>query len=246
MTASLPIPVVVIHHDPLIRACMVTALQRLPTFEVRAERRSAGDLRTEFLSASQCVIVADYESGMALAGATLQRHLVTQCQHPIVIASSYDREWELRSALERRVRGYLAPGFEVRQLVDCVTAVHRGERYLCQRTAARLAESLSIEALTDRETEVLGLVVRGLPNKSISRELDISIGTVKSHLKATYAKLDVLSRTQAIAQAQQRGLLEQVIESGMPQPSARSCGVRTLSVPIRLAHPQHAIALRAA
>ena len=73
--------------------------------------------------------------------------------------------------------------------------------------AGRLAESLALEPLTGREEEVLELVVQGLCNKAIGKRLGIAVGTVKSHLKSAFDKLDVESRTQAVAAVERRGLL---------------------------------------
>jgi DNA-binding NarL/FixJ family response regulator len=219
MSASPLIRVVVIHHDPLVRACIANELGERPAFVVAQVLEDADHFGDPRFGSSGGVIVADHDAAIRLAGSTMQRHLLPQTQPPIVLVSSCDREWELRSAMERRVRGYLSPGFDVEQLVACVQAVQRGARYLCQRTSARLAESLAFESLTERETTVLRLVVRGLPNKSIGPELDISLGTVKSHLKSAYAKLQVTSRTQAIAEAQRRGLLEHAAEHAAPRPA---------------------------
>lgn len=207
-----PIPLTIIHHDPLVRACMATALGDRPAFDLRATLQDADDFDPGRRDMDGGVVVADPSAASSLSTRGMQRHLILPMRPPIAVVASSDREWELRAALERRVRGYLSPGFDAQQLVDCVTAVHGGRRYLCPRTAARLAESLSYEALTERETAVLGLVVRGLPNKTIGRDLGISVGTVKSHLKAAYAKLEVTSRTQAIAEAQRRGLLAHTAE----------------------------------
>jgi ATP/maltotriose-dependent transcriptional regulator MalT len=62
------------------------------------------------------------------------------------------------------------------------------------------------ETLTPREVEVLHLVVAGYSNQAISEQLVISLWTVKSHLTHIYRKLDVASRTQAIARARELGL----------------------------------------
>ena len=67
-------------------------------------------------------------------------------------------------------------------------------------------ESL-IESLTDRQIEVLHLVAAGLSNAAIAEQLMVTVGTVKSHLKQIYGKLNVQSRTQAAAQARELGLL---------------------------------------
>ena len=64
-----------------------------------------------------------------------------------------------------------------------------------------------IEPLSDRELEVLGLIVDGFSNREIADELVIAVSTVKSHVNHIYQKLDVNSRTQAVAKSQQLGLL---------------------------------------
>lgn len=246
MTDSTPIPVIIIHHDPLVRAYMAQALEDRPAFKVLAALQTADHFDESAFSTKRYVIVADHEAGLQLANATMAQHLLSSIRPPVALVSSCDREWELRSALERRVRGYLSPGFDVQQLVDCLDAVHRGTRYLCQRTSARLAESLSFEALTERETAVVRLVVRGLPNKLIGRELDISVGTVKSHLKSSYAKLQVASRTQAIAEAQRRGLLEQAVEPVSARPTVRNATLHAFAPALRMAAATVAPELRVA
>ncbi|MEZ4623049.1 MAG: response regulator transcription factor [Caldilineaceae bacterium] len=64
-----------------------------------------------------------------------------------------------------------------------------------------------VEPLTDREREVLRLLAAGLSNAAIAEQLVVAVGTVKTHLKHIYGKLDVQSRTQAVAQARVRDLL---------------------------------------
>ena len=237
MTPSAPIPVVIIHHDPLVRACLATALADRDEIDVRDVIDQPGMTQEPLGETCEGVIVADHATALLITHQAMQRRPLSPSRPPVVVVSSCDREWELRGAMERRVRGYLSPGFDAMQLLDCLLTVHRGSRYLCPRAAARLAESLSYEALTERETAVLRLVVKGLPNKSIGRELDISVGTVKSHLKAAYAKLEVTSRTQSIAEAQRRGLLEQVNESVAARASASSTAHRAIAPAMWLARP---------
>ena len=243
MSACTEIPVVVIHRDPLIRACLAAALVGAPALVVRAVVQDAAELDDALACAQGGLIISDHSTALLLAGSAASRLRVAPAEPRIAVVSSCDREWDLRSALEGRVRGYLSPGFDTQQLVDCVSAVHAGGRYLCPRAAARLAESLSYDALTERETHVLQLVVRGLPNKSIGRELDISVGTVKSHLKSAYAKLEVGSRTQAIAEAQRRGLLARTPEPVGARPSGRPASLHAVAPAPRCVRP-HAVVAR--
>ena len=76
-------------------------------------------------------------------------------------------------------------------------------------TATQLAlqEHPYLEPLTDRELEVLRLVADGMTNKQVAETLVLAVGTVKKHLKNVYDKLDVHSRTQAVARARELRIL---------------------------------------
>jgi DNA-binding CsgD family transcriptional regulator len=93
-------------------------------------------------------------------------------------------------------------------------------------------ESVSQATLTTREREVLCPLVRGLANKAIARELGISVGTVKVHVRAILDKLQASSRTQAASVAVQRGL----IEAAAGQPEAHR-GARQVAVSLRETRP---------
>lgn len=189
------IKVLVVHADPVAQAGLSAAFSRYPDIEVQDA------------SGSQCcadVVVADYANGVTLAS----RAARDPAKSPkVVVVTAIDREWEIRSALELGVRGYLLAGCALDALADGVRAVHRGSRHLSPQVAARLAESVTCEALTTREEEVLRLLVEGLSNKVIANRLGMAVNTVKSHLKSTFDKLSVQSRTQAVAVVEERGLL---------------------------------------
>ncbi len=85
--------------------------------------------------------------------------------------------------------------------------VHAGEICIPPALVARLAAGISVEPLTRREQAVLELLAAGRSNREIGIALHIGETTVKSHLRGIFAKLQVLSRTEAIATATRRGLL---------------------------------------
>jgi DNA-binding NarL/FixJ family response regulator len=93
-------------------------------------------------------------------------------------------------------------------LVDTVRRVRTCETYLPPQLAAKLAERVSGEALSGREMEVLRRMAAGKSNKEIGAELFISEGTVKTHIKSIFTKLDVVTRTEAVATATRRGLIQ--------------------------------------
>jgi len=203
------IRVLVLHDDPIAQAGLSAVFGRDPDFALQDGNDSACDVVSPLPRSARCdVVVANYQLGVAVA-AEGKRQVGAGAAPHVVVVAGIDREWEIRNALECGVRGYILPGCALDELADAVRAVRRGARYLSPKVAARLAESMSAEALTAREEEVLGLVVNGLCNKAIGRKLGIAVGTVKSHLKATFGKLSVDSRTQAIATVERRGIFRQ-------------------------------------
>ena len=202
------IRVFVLHDDPIARAGLSTAFAQSPDIDVHTSQNSrCGVSRAP--ARGECdasVVVADYANAVRLAADTIRRASGASFP-PILVVGGSDREWEIRHAVACGIRGYLMAGCSLEEVFAGIRAVHRGARYLCAQVAARLAESISVERLTLREEDVLRLLVEGHCNKAIGRQLGITVGTVKSHLKSIFAKLDVGSRTQAVAAVERRGLL---------------------------------------
>jgi DNA-binding NarL/FixJ family response regulator len=123
------------------------------------------------------------------------------------VMASQHREHAVRQALEAGVQGYLLQGCPVEEFIQGVRRVALGDYFLSRAVAQQMTLNSTRDALTGRESEVLGLIGRGYCNKSIGRELGIALGTVKTHVKAILSKLDAASRTQAVSRAVQRGLI---------------------------------------
>jgi two-component system NarL family response regulator len=126
----------------------------------------------------------------------------------IVVLTTYDGDEDIYRAIKAGAKAYLLKDTARDALVDCVRKVHAGETYLPAPLAAKLAERVSGDALSAREIEVLQRMAAGKSNKEIGAELFISEGTVKSHVKSIFTKLDVVSRTEALATATRRGLIQ--------------------------------------
>ncbi|HMJ26286.1 MAG TPA: response regulator transcription factor [Pyrinomonadaceae bacterium] len=126
----------------------------------------------------------------------------------IVVLTTYDGDEDIYRAIKAGAKAYLLKDTARDALVETVRRVHAGETYLPPQLAAKLAERLSGQALSPREIEVLQRMAAGKSNKEIGAELFISEGTVKTHLKNIFSKLDVVSRTEAVATATRRGLIQ--------------------------------------
>jgi DNA-binding NarL/FixJ family response regulator len=125
----------------------------------------------------------------------------------IVVLTTYDGDEDIYRAIKGGAKAYLLKDTARDALVETVRRVHAGETYLPPQLAAKLAERVSGEALSPREVEVLQGMAVGKSNKEIGAELFISEGTVKTHIKSIFSKLDVVSRTEAVATATRRGLI---------------------------------------
>jgi two-component system NarL family response regulator len=109
--------------------------------------------------------------------------------------------------LQAGARGYLLKGMDTEELLGAIRTVHSGKSRIPAPVAERLAERMNTPALTDRETEVLRLIVGGNSNKEIAAALFISEATVKTHINSLLSKLGVSDRTQAATTALQRGIV---------------------------------------
>jgi DNA-binding NarL/FixJ family response regulator len=126
----------------------------------------------------------------------------------IVVLTTYDGDEDIYRAIKTGAKAYLLKDTARDALVETVRRVHDGETYLPPQLAAKLAERVSGQALSPREIDVLQRMAVGKSNKEIGAELFISEGTVKTHIKSIFSKLDVVSRTEAVATATRRGLIQ--------------------------------------
>ena len=126
----------------------------------------------------------------------------------IVILTTYDSDNDIYRAIKAGAKGYLLKDARREELLDCIRKVNAGETCIPQALMQKLVTGLSSEPLTDREAEVLQLLAHGKTNKEIGAKLFISEFTVKGHLHNVFSKLNVLSRTEAIAAATRRGLVQ--------------------------------------
>lgn len=147
------------------------------------------------------VIVTDYADAMA----RLQH--VTQHSARLMIVSQREREWDIRTALSAGVHGYLPQRCAADELLTAVRMLGRGQRYFNEELLERAMQHIGSDSLTMRESQVLALLAKGCCNKRIAVQLDIGVGTVKTHVKSLLNKLGATARTHAVVLATQRGMV---------------------------------------
>jgi len=125
----------------------------------------------------------------------------------IIVLSTYQGDEDIYRALEAGAVTYLLKDMIAEKKMGVIREVAGGGRPILPEVAQRLTGRMFKAALTQRETEVLQLLVRGLRNKEIAAELRISEETVQGHVKNILAKLSVHDRTEAVAVAIRRGIV---------------------------------------
>jgi DNA-binding NarL/FixJ family response regulator len=125
----------------------------------------------------------------------------------ILVLTTYDGDENIYRALQAGALGYLLKDMPREEFVAAVHKVANGEYYIPQQVAARLAQRLPAADLSQREMDVLRLIVAGKSNKEIADNLRLSESTVKNHVNGLLAKLHVQDRTQAVTTALKRGIV---------------------------------------
>ena len=126
----------------------------------------------------------------------------------IIVLTTFDGDEDIYRAIQAGAKGYLLKDVPREALIDSIRRVHAGETCVPVHLANKLAERVGSESLSEREIDVLKLMAQGKSNKEIGSVLFISPGTVKSHVKSIFAKLNVNSRAEAVANAAHRALIQ--------------------------------------
>jgi DNA-binding NarL/FixJ family response regulator len=126
----------------------------------------------------------------------------------IIVLSTYAGDVQAAAALRAGASGYLLKNLVRSELLETIRAIHAGKRRVPPEIATEIAEHVADDSLTEREIEIIKRVAAGKSNKRIAAELNISDGTVKTHMKNILPKLGASDRTHAVTIALKRGILD--------------------------------------
>jgi two-component system, NarL family, nitrate/nitrite response regulator NarL len=209
------IRVAVVDDHPLYRDGVVFALESEPDIEVVGQGETAPEALQIAHEHTPDVILLDMNmpgGGINAMAKIAQRYPSTKALMLTVV----DNEDEVRNALRKGARGYLRKGTGSSELVNAIRLVNKGQNYVSPGFAAQLImsrgseESTPSEApkrfpeLSDREEQILMLILQGLSNKLIGGELGVTEKTVKGYLTSVMDKLQVRNRVEAAMIAAER------------------------------------------
>jgi DNA-binding NarL/FixJ family response regulator len=206
--APKPIRIMVADDHVTVREGLAAIIGRQPDMQVVAEAANGEEACARWLEHRPDILLLDLRMPVLGGIGVMKRIRSTAAQARVIVLTTFDTDSEISDAIKGGAKGYLLKDAPRDVLVEAIRKVHAGETCIPAELVAKLVASMSSEGLTDRELEVLKLVARGLSNKEIATRLDISETTVKTHLRGVFAKLRVLSRTEAIAAASRRGLVQ--------------------------------------
>jgi len=126
----------------------------------------------------------------------------------IIMLTTSDSDGDIQRALRAGASAYILKSMPKSEMLDVIRSVHAGRRHVPNAVAARLAEHMGEEDLTNRELDVLRLIRDGFRNKQIADQLSIAETTVNFHIKNLVDKLQANDRTHAVTIAIRRGLLQ--------------------------------------
>jgi len=203
-----PIRVLTVDDHPLLRQGIATIITSQPDMVLVSQAATGADGVQQYREFQPDITLMDLRLP-DIGG--IDAMIAIRSEFPdarIIILTTYEGDVEIYRALEAGARGYVLKNMPPTELVQVIRQVHAGKKKVPAEIAARLAEHVGDETLTTREIEVLRQVAGGNRNRDIADLLFISEETVKVHIKHIMDKLGARDRTQAIAIAVRRGIIQ--------------------------------------
>jgi DNA-binding NarL/FixJ family response regulator len=198
----------------LVRAGFRLILDAEPDMEVVAEAEHGGQAVERVLETRPDVVLMDVRMP-ELDGIEATRRLLAELPATrVIMMTTFDLDEYVVDAFRAGASGFLLKTAPPSQLVAAVRTVHDGDALLAPASTRRLIEQAvrvapsapALDELTARERDVLRLLARGMTNAEIAAELVVEPSTVKSHVAAVLAKLDLRDRVHAVVFAYETGL----------------------------------------
>ncbi len=218
-----PLRILLVDDHLLFRKGLIRLLDVQPDFSVVGEARDGLEAIEEARRLRPDVVLMDINMPNCDGLEATRRIKAQMPEVKVVMLTVSDDEQDLVTAVKYGADGYLLKDLQPEELFEQLRRIGEGEAPLSHGMTGKLLNQLAglvgpkrsrpvpepkaAAVLSNRECEVLALVVEGFTNREIGEELGIARNTVKNHLRSVYAKLDVRNRTEAAAYAVGHGLI---------------------------------------
>lgn len=212
---SEPTTILIIDDHPMLRRGVAQLLKLDDELQLVGEASSGDEGIKLALSLDPDLILLDLNMHGMSGIDTLKAMRMADIYAKVLVFTVSDSHDDVVAALKAGADGYLLKDIEPEELVLAIKKAATGQMPISERLSSALAQAItrrpkedapSLEALTDREVQILKAIADGDSNKMIARRLDITEGTVKVHVKKVLKKLHFRSRVEAAVWAVEQGL----------------------------------------
>jgi DNA-binding NarL/FixJ family response regulator len=201
------IRLMIVDDHPAFRAGLAALIESEPDMKVIAETGNGRDAVELFRRDRPDLVLMD----LRLPGVSgVEAIIAIRAEFPdarVIVVTTYDRDEDIYRAIQSGAHSYVLKDMSKDEIIGTIRAVHSGQHRLAAGLADRLAQRSQREELSQREMEVLLLLVKCRSNKEIASALSISEDTVKTHVRRLFAKMDVQDRTEAAISAIRQGIV---------------------------------------
>jgi DNA-binding NarL/FixJ family response regulator len=208
MSDEARIRVLGVDDHPLLNEGIAAIINSQPDMQLVAQATSGSDAVRQFRQHQPDVTLMDLRLP-DMSG--IDTMIAIRAEFPearIIMLTTFQGDVEIQRALEAGARGYLLKSMPPKDMVAVIRQVHAGKKRIPSEIVAHLAEHMGEEDLTSRELEVLRHIAGGNRNRDIAERLFVAEETVKVHVKHIMDKLGAKDRTEAVAIAVRRGIIQ--------------------------------------
>lgn len=214
----MPIKIIVADNHVILREGISLLLNNKPDMEVIAQVASGLDAVQQAVALNPDIVLLDFNL-QEVNGLDAARQIMQACpQTKTLILTQTDDDSLFFKAIQMGAAGYLLKNARPDELYEAITAVYAGNLYISPPMQKKLVNRLlnnrpptdntPINKLTEREKEVMTLLTKGLKNREIAEQLNISISTVQTHRTSIMKKLNLANRSELIHFAVRHNLLD--------------------------------------
>lgn len=202
------IKVLIADDHSVVRMGLASLLGTAGNIELVGEAADGADAVRKTKALHPDVVVMDLVMPIKNGIEATREIVATVPEARVLILTTFGSSDDISRALEAGASGAIMKSATNRELLSAVQSVVMGQRVISDEVAGVLSNSPQLPDLSNRQREILEAMVQGKINKEIAAQLNISLESVKSHIKVLLAKLGAGSRTEAVAIALKKQLVK--------------------------------------